>query len=237
MGVAQSERGPECSVTAVRIIPTLIAVLTPFACGGTARLPVSAGIGPRPGLPPPEKSMIPVVNVVNARGWGPNATPVVAPRATVAALARDLYVAERGMDQEQGRAAVWEIDFATRQHRIFASGLRNPVGMAWQPTNGALWAWPKRRRPPCRFPFSHSMFVGQHGSWNRKPRSSYKVIFALLLPTTSATVVWRVSASVSSGRPARRSSTSIGRSGTASHFGKGAQDQLALSAVCVGAAA
>jgi glucose/arabinose dehydrogenase len=40
-------------------------------------------------------------------------------------------VAERGMGAEEGRAAIWEVDIATGAHRIFASGLRNPNGMAW----------------------------------------------------------------------------------------------------------
>eukprot|EP01030_Chromulinospumella_sphaerica_P009013 gene9013-8822_t len=48
-------------------------------------------------------------------------------------------VGENGMDQEQGRAAIWEVDRATGNHRIFASGLRNPNGMAWEPQSGALW--------------------------------------------------------------------------------------------------
>jgi glucose/arabinose dehydrogenase len=48
-------------------------------------------------------------------------------------------VAENGIDAEKERAAVWEIDTATGQHRVFASGLRNPVGLAWEPKSGALW--------------------------------------------------------------------------------------------------
>ena len=153
-------------------------------------------------------------------------------------------VAENGIDEEKDRAAVWEIDLATGRHRIFASGLRNPVGMAWEPVTGALWVavnerdelgsdlvpdymtsvrdgafygWPysyfgqrvdSRVKPPrpdlvaaaikpdyalgphtaslglassrgarLTAPFGEGMFVGQHGSWNRKPRSGYKVIF------------------------------------------------------------
>jgi glucose/arabinose dehydrogenase len=152
-------------------------------------------------------------------------------------------VAENGIEKEEGRAAIWEIDPATGRHRIFASGLRNPVGMAWQPDTRALWTavnerdelgsdlvpdymtsvrdgafygWPysyygahvdKRVKPPrpdlvakaippdyalgphtaslglayagevAPAPFRHGMFVGQHGSWNRNPRSGYKVIF------------------------------------------------------------
>ena len=153
-------------------------------------------------------------------------------------------VAEHGMDKEQGRAAIWEIDPRTGEQRVFASGLRNPVGMAWEPETGALWTvvnerdelgsdlvpdymtsvrrggfygWPysyfgshvdRRVKPPrpdlvaraiapdyalgphtaslglahskgtsLPAPFANGMFVGQHGSWNRKPRSGYKVIF------------------------------------------------------------
>jgi glucose/arabinose dehydrogenase len=151
---------------------------------------------------------------------------------------------ENGIGKEKGRAAIWEIDPATGHHRVFAWGLRNPVGLAWEPTSGKLWAavnerdelgsdlvpdyitsvrdggfygWPysyygkhidsrvKQQRPdlidraivpdfalgphtaslgltwsgsrslPSQF--SDGMFVGQHGSWNRKPRSGYKVIF------------------------------------------------------------
>lgn len=48
-------------------------------------------------------------------------------------------IGENGLDEEVGRAAVHEIDVATGASRIFASGLRNPVGMAWQPDSGRLW--------------------------------------------------------------------------------------------------
>ncbi len=48
-------------------------------------------------------------------------------------------VAEKGMAIEQGRAAIWQIDPRTGASRIFASGLRNPVGIAFNPWSGALW--------------------------------------------------------------------------------------------------
>jgi glucose/arabinose dehydrogenase len=48
-------------------------------------------------------------------------------------------VGERGVEQEAERAAIWEINPATGAHRIFASGLRNPNGMDWEPETGALW--------------------------------------------------------------------------------------------------
>ncbi|WP_085694595.1 MULTISPECIES: sorbosone dehydrogenase family protein [unclassified Pseudomonas] len=153
-------------------------------------------------------------------------------------------VGENGLDQEQGRAAIWEVDRATGNHRIFASGIRNPNGLAWEPRTGALWTavnerdeigsdlvpdyitsvkdggfygWPfsyygqhvdvrvQPQNPDLvakaiapdyavgphtaslglafaegnRLPaaFKEGAFIGQHGSWNRKPLSGYKVIF------------------------------------------------------------
>ncbi len=153
-------------------------------------------------------------------------------------------VAERGMAAEEGRAAIWEVDTQTGAHRLFATGLRNPNGMAWGPGTQALWTvvnerdelgsdlvpdyltsvrdggfygWPysyygqhvdERVTPPkpelvsralvpdyalgphtaslglavstgTSLPprFASGMFIGQHGSWNRKPHSGYKVIF------------------------------------------------------------
>jgi glucose/arabinose dehydrogenase len=371
----------------------LIALTAPLlACGASARLAVNDGIGPTPTLPAPERSLIPTVNVVTARGWTGQETPVAAQGLTVNPFARDLdhprwlyllpngdvmvaetnapprpedgkgikgwffkryqkkaggavpsanritllrdadgdgiaetrsvllsnlnspfgmalvgkdlyiansdalvrfpysegqtaitdaatkvvdlpggplnhhwtknviaspdgtklyvsvgsnsNVAENGIDKEEGRAAIWEIDPRTGSHRVFASGLRNPVGMAWEPDTGSLWTavnerdelgsdlvpdymtsvrdggfygWPysyfgghvdtrvKPQRPDlvakaivpdyalgphtASLGLAHSrgtslpdgyangMFVGQHGSWNRKPRSGYKVIF------------------------------------------------------------
>lgn len=153
-------------------------------------------------------------------------------------------VGENGLDIEEGRAAIWELDVASGQKRLYATGLRNPVGMAWAPDGKTLWTavnerdelgsdlvpdymtsvrdggfygWPysyfgqhvdTRVQPPrpdlvaraivpdyalgphtaslglawsggaaLPEPFVHGMFVGQHGSWNRDPRSGYKVIF------------------------------------------------------------
>ncbi|CAN5434979.1 sorbosone dehydrogenase family protein [soil metagenome] len=153
-------------------------------------------------------------------------------------------VAERGMENETNRAAILEFDIASKRLRLFASGLRNPNGMGWQPQSGALWTtvnerdelgsdlvpdymtsvrdgdffgWPysyfgqhvdTRVKPPRPdlvakavvpdyalgthtaslglafyegnlFPVTYAggVFIGQHGSWNRKPRSGYKVIF------------------------------------------------------------
>jgi glucose/arabinose dehydrogenase len=48
-------------------------------------------------------------------------------------------IAENGMEVEEGRAAIYELDLANDKSRIFASGLRNAVGLAWEPRTGALW--------------------------------------------------------------------------------------------------
>ena len=377
-----------------RLLPSAACtvVIALSACGSSARHPASSGVGPNPALPPPEKALIPVVNVVDAKGWPKGSAPVGAEGTTVTAFAdllshprwlhvlpngdvlvaetnapprpegaqgikgalfkyfqkkagggvpsanrisllRDadgdgvaefhsvfldslnspfgmalvgntLYVAntdavvrfpyvagqtridappvkvvdlpagplnhhwtksliaspdgsrlyvgvgsnsnvaENGIDKEEGRAAIWEIDPASGAHRVYASGLRNPVGLAWEPNRNALWVavnerdelgsdlvpdymtsvreggfygWPysyfghhvdDRVKPPrpdlvataiapdyalgahtasLGLAWSGSetlpdrlqrgMFVGQHGSWNRRPRSGYKVIF------------------------------------------------------------
>ena len=94
----------------------------------------------------------------------PGATAIDAPAEVVATLPDDppnrhwtkglaagpdgmLYVsvgsnsdhAENGLAAEEGRAAIWQVDPATGATRIFSSGLRNPVGMDFEPRNGALW--------------------------------------------------------------------------------------------------
>ena len=153
-------------------------------------------------------------------------------------------VGEGGMAIEVGRAVIWQVDAGTGASRVFASGLRNPNGMAWEPNSGALWTvvnerdeigndlvpdyltsvreggfygWPysfygqyvdarvspqkpelvataiapdyalgshtaslglassKGNSLPAQF--ASGMFIGQHGSWNRRPHSGYKVIF------------------------------------------------------------
>ena len=153
-------------------------------------------------------------------------------------------VGENGIPAEEGRAAIWEVDRVTGAKRLFASGLRNPNGMGWEPQSKALWTvvnerdelgndlvpdyltsvkdgafygWPwsywgqwvdvrvKPQRPemvdkavkpdyglgshvaPLGLAFSDARtmpqnyasgaFIGEHGSWNRKPRSGYKVVF------------------------------------------------------------
>jgi glucose/arabinose dehydrogenase len=54
-------------------------------------------------------------------------------------------IAESGMAAEEGRAAIYELDLADGTSRIFAAGLRNPVGLAWEPQTGVLWT--TRRLP------------------------------------------------------------------------------------------
>jgi glucose/arabinose dehydrogenase len=49
-------------------------------------------------------------------------------------------ITENGMQAEENRAAIWEVDRASGRWRIFASGLRNPNGLSWEPQTGALWA-------------------------------------------------------------------------------------------------
>ncbi len=272
-----------------RFRPDLLASLLigAGACGGSASLPVSAGTGPQPVLPPPHVTLIPTVNVADARGWPATGKPRPSEGLDVAAFARgldhprwlyvlpngdvlvaetngpvrpddakgikgwffkrfqkkagagvpsanritllrdadgdgiaemrtvflpnlyspfgmtlvgtDLYVAnsdavmrfpyvtgqtsiaspgvkvvdlpagpinhhwtknviaspdgstlyvsvgsnsnvaENGIENEAGRASIWQVDAKTGSHRVFASGLRNPVGMAWEPERGVLW--------------------------------------------------------------------------------------------------
>ncbi|HEV2080376.1 MAG TPA: sorbosone dehydrogenase family protein [Allosphingosinicella sp.] len=152
--------------------------------------------------------------------------------------------AERGMAVEKGRAAIWEVDIPSGAHRIYASGLRNPVGLEFYPGSdrlyavvnerdeigsdlvpdyltqvrrGAFYGWPysyygqhvdprvepqrpdlvaKAIKPDYALgahvaalgltfaegaklgpAFSSGAFIGEHGSWNRKPPSGYEVVF------------------------------------------------------------
>ena len=55
------------------------------------------------------------------------------------AVGSNSNVAEHGLAEERHRAAILAIDAATGATRVFATGLRNPVGMAWEPVTGALW--------------------------------------------------------------------------------------------------
>ncbi len=48
-------------------------------------------------------------------------------------------IADDGMEAEEGRAAIYRLDLESGRNEIFASGLRNPVGLAWEPSTGVLW--------------------------------------------------------------------------------------------------
>lgn len=67
-------------------------------------------------------------------------------------------VGENGRAVERNRAAILEVDIATGESRIYADGLRNPVGLAWAPDGQALFAEGK-------------------SATNRKPLNGYKVVF------------------------------------------------------------
>jgi glucose/arabinose dehydrogenase len=60
-------------------------------------------------------------------------------RKLYATVGSNSNVGENGMESEQGRAAIWEVDVATGAKRLYATGLRNPNGLAWVPGTGALW--------------------------------------------------------------------------------------------------
>lgn len=71
--------------------------------------------------------------------WTKNLLADAGGQRLYATVGSNSNVGENGIDQETGRAAILEIDLAARRARIFASGLRNPNGLAWQPDSGALW--------------------------------------------------------------------------------------------------
>jgi len=71
--------------------------------------------------------------------WTKNIIPSADGTKMMATVGSNSNVAENGMDKEENRAAILEIDLASGATRLFASGLRNPNGMAWQPESGALW--------------------------------------------------------------------------------------------------
>jgi hypothetical protein len=71
--------------------------------------------------------------------WTRSLLPSPDGRKLYAGIGSQTNIADDGMAVEEGRAAIYELDPATSGSRIFASGLRNPVGLAWEPTTGALW--------------------------------------------------------------------------------------------------
>lgn len=73
------------------------------------------------------------------RHWTKNLIASRDGRLLYVAVGSNSNVAERGMAVERERAAIWEIDLPSGRLRVFASGLRNPVGMGWEPRSGALW--------------------------------------------------------------------------------------------------
>ena len=60
-------------------------------------------------------------------------------RSSMPGSARSAISPTSGMEVEEGRAAIYELDLADGTSRIFAGGLRNPVGLAWEPQTGVLW--------------------------------------------------------------------------------------------------
>jgi glucose/arabinose dehydrogenase len=77
-------------IKALHGIWLLVAALGVAGCGQTAKLAVSHGTGPQPALPEPNRSLIPTVHVVDAKGWSADAAPVAADGLTVKAFARGL---------------------------------------------------------------------------------------------------------------------------------------------------
>jgi glucose/arabinose dehydrogenase len=102
--------------------------------------------------------------------------------------------AENGLAAEFERAAVWEIDVASGKHRVFAGGLRNPVGLAWEPDAKALWVSVNERDelgdhlPPDYMTSLHEgafygwpySYYGQHVDHRVKPQDPAKVAFAVM---------------------------------------------------------
>ncbi len=176
--------------------------------------------------------------------WTKNLIPNADGSKLYVTVGSNSNIAENGIEAEEGRAAIWEVDVKTGSHRIFASGLRNPNGLAWETQTGKLWTvvnerdelgndlvpdyltavedgafygWPwsyygqhvdervQPQRPDmvakARMPdyalgshvaplglalsdgkmlggkYAAGAFIGEHGSWNRKPVSGYKVVF------------------------------------------------------------
>ena len=71
--------------------------------------------------------------------WTKNIIANKAGTKLYATVGSNSNVAENGMPAEEGRAAIWEVDVATGEKRLFATGIRNPNGMAWVPETGTLW--------------------------------------------------------------------------------------------------
>jgi glucose/arabinose dehydrogenase len=114
-------------------------------------------------------------------------------RHLYATVGSNSNIAENGIAQEEGRAAIWEIDLATGAKRIFAAGLRNPNGLAWEPVTGALWTVVNERdelgndlvpdyltavRDGAFYGWPYSYF-GQHVDRRVKPQNAARVAAAI----------------------------------------------------------
>jgi len=71
--------------------------------------------------------------------WTKNLIASADGRSLYVTIGSNSNVGERGMAAEEGRAAIWQVDAQSGAHRLYASGLRNPNGLAWEPTTQALW--------------------------------------------------------------------------------------------------
>jgi glucose/arabinose dehydrogenase len=71
--------------------------------------------------------------------WTKNIVASPDGRYIYATVGSNSNIAENGTAAEEGRAAIWQIDLATGAKRLYATGLRNPNGMAWESTTGMLW--------------------------------------------------------------------------------------------------
>ena len=86
----------------MRATTLLLISLAAAACGAQAKLPVTAGIGANPAIPPPEKALLPTMAIAPAKGWPADAKPIAAPGLDVARFAdgldhpRWLYVLPNG---------------------------------------------------------------------------------------------------------------------------------------------
>lgn len=176
--------------------------------------------------------------------WARNVLPSPDGRSLLVTVGSSTNIADNGIDAEDHRANILQVFPDTKVSRIFAAGMRNPNGMAYEPQSGRLWAvvnerdmmgsdlapdylsdvelgdnfgWPwyywggypdtrvepdnpglqrYSKRPAYAMgphvaalglsfakgaelgpDFVNGAFVGEHGSWNRKPPSGYKVAF------------------------------------------------------------
>jgi glucose/arabinose dehydrogenase len=176
--------------------------------------------------------------------WTKNVVATPDGAALYATVGSNSNAGDNGMAAEKGRAAIWRYDLASRELRLYATGLRNPNGLDFEPTTGQVWTvanerdeigadtppdyltsvqdgafygWPysywgqrvdKRVKPQDpvlvaravkpdyglgahtaslgltfyrgeAFPaaWSAGAYIGQHGSWNRKPLAGYRVVY------------------------------------------------------------